>query len=66
MDGKQPGDPVQAAQVFIDLAYMDEPPAQLLLGAGVLTTYREKLTAIEQSLNAWEAVTQGVDFAAGE
>jgi NAD(P)-dependent dehydrogenase (short-subunit alcohol dehydrogenase family) len=66
MDGKQPGDPVRAAQVFIDLAYMDEPPTQLLLGAGVLTTYREKLTAVEQSLDTWEAVTQGVDFAAGE
>jgi hypothetical protein len=45
---------------------MDEPPTQLLLGAGVLTTYREKLTAVEQSLDTWEAVTQGVDFAAGE
>jgi len=66
MDGKQPGDPGRAAQVFIDLAYMDELPAQLLLGAGVLTTYRDKLSQVRQSLDAWEAVTQGVDFAPGE
>ena len=66
MDGKQPGDPGRAAQVFIDLAYMDELPAQLLLGAGVLTTYRDKLSQVRQSLDAWEAVTQGVDFTAGE
>ncbi len=66
MDGKQPGDPVRAARVFVDLAYMDEPPLQLLLGAGVLATYREKLSAVSDSLNNWESVTQGVDFPPGE
>lgn len=66
MDGKQPGDPVRAAQVFVDLAHMDKPPAQLLLGAGVLATYRDKLTEVRQSLDTWEAVTQGVDFGPDE
>jgi NAD(P)-dependent dehydrogenase (short-subunit alcohol dehydrogenase family) len=66
MDGKQPGDPKRAAQVFVDLAYMDDPPVQLLLGAGVLATYREKLAGVTKSLDDWEQVTQGVDYAPGE
>ncbi|WP_200821409.1 oxidoreductase [Oceanicoccus sp. KOV_DT_Chl] len=32
-DGKQPGDPVRAAQTFLMLATMVTPPPQLLLGA---------------------------------
>jgi len=62
MDGQQPGDPVRAAKVFVDLAYMETPPPQLLLGAGVLATYREKLATQQSSLDTWEAVTQGVDY----
>ncbi len=66
MDGKQPGDPKRAAQVFVALAYTDDPPIQLLLGAGVLAAYREKLSELEASLNTWEATTQSVDFPAGQ
>jgi len=65
-DGRQPGDPVRAAEVFVDLAEMDEPPMHLLLGRGVLQTYRERLAEIRDSLDAWEAVTAGVDYPAGE
>ena len=66
IDGKQPGDPKLAARVFVDLAYMEEPPAQLLLGAGVLATYREKLAGLTASLDEWQEVTEGVDYLAGE
>ena len=66
MDGKQPGDPRRAARVFVELAYMDAPPRQLLLGAGVLATYREKLHGQMESLDTWEQTTLGVDFPAGE
>ena len=66
MDGKQPGDPKRAAQVFLDLADHPNPPPQLLLGQGVLTTYKEKLQAIEQQLGEWQETTEGVDFKLGE
>lgn len=66
IDGKQPGDPVRAAQVFVDIARHDNPPAQLLLGAGVLATYREKLRGQLQNLADWESVTLSADFLADE
>ena len=62
IDGKQPGDPVRAAQAFVMLVNLEAPPLQLLLGAGVLATYREKLQDIVASLDAWESTTLAVDF----
>ncbi|MCB1704556.1 MAG: SDR family NAD(P)-dependent oxidoreductase [Halioglobus sp.] len=65
IDGKQPGDPVRAAQVFVDLATMENPPAQLVLGAGLLQAYRERLTGIQQRLQAWEAVSVSAEYPEG-
>lgn len=62
IDGKQPGDPVRAAQVFVDLATMKNPPAQLVLGAGLLQTYRERLTDIQARLGDWEAVSVSAEY----
>jgi NAD(P)-dependent dehydrogenase (short-subunit alcohol dehydrogenase family) len=62
IDGKQPGDPVRAAQVFVDLATMDNPPAQLVLGTGLLQSYRERLTDIQRRLDAWEAVSISAEY----
>jgi NAD(P)-dependent dehydrogenase (short-subunit alcohol dehydrogenase family) len=62
IDGRQPGDPVRAAQVFVDLAVMDKPPAQLVLGAGLLQSYRERLTSIQERLRDWEAVSVSAEY----
>lgn len=62
IDGRQPGDPVRAAQVFVDLATMDNPPAQLVLGKGLLQSYRERLTQIQQRLQAWESVSVSAEY----
>ena len=62
IDGKQPGDPVRAGRIFVELFTMAEPPAQLLLGAGVLATYREKLAAENANLDRWESLTRAADF----
>lgn len=64
IDGRQPGDPARAAQVFIDLATMDNPPAQLVLGAGLLQAYRERLAAIQERLEKWESVSVSAEFPA--
>lgn len=64
INGKQPGDPVRAAQAFLMLASCDKPPAQLLLGAGVLATYRDKLKGLQDSLDTWESTTLSADFPA--
>jgi NAD(P)-dependent dehydrogenase (short-subunit alcohol dehydrogenase family) len=65
MDGEQPGDPVRGAQAFVMLATCERPPAQLLLGAGVLATYRDKLRDQLAGLDEWEAVTLSADFPGG-
>ncbi|MEZ5571257.1 MAG: oxidoreductase [Halioglobus sp.] len=62
IDGKQPGDPVRAAQVFVDLATMDNPPAQLVLGTGLLQSYRQRLNEIQRRLDAWEAVSVSAEY----
>tara|TARA_R110002073_G_scaffold160990_2_gene316599 strand:+ start:1866 stop:2714 length:849 start_codon:yes stop_codon:yes gene_type:complete len=62
IDGKQPGDPVRAAQVFVDMAIMEEPPAQLVLGTGLLQSYRERLTDIQARLHAWESVSVSAEY----
>jgi NAD(P)-dependent dehydrogenase (short-subunit alcohol dehydrogenase family) len=64
IDGKQPGDPVRAAKEFVMLANAEKPPSQLLLGAGVLATFREKLHAISMNLDEWESTTLASDFPA--
>jgi NAD(P)-dependent dehydrogenase (short-subunit alcohol dehydrogenase family) len=62
IDGQQPGDPRRAAQLFVRLATMDDPPPTLVLGSGLLQSYREKLLDIQARLDAWEAASRSVDF----
>jgi NAD(P)-dependent dehydrogenase (short-subunit alcohol dehydrogenase family) len=62
IDGKQPGDPVRAAQIFVELATMDQPPAQLVLGTGLLHSYREQLAQIQERLRAWEPVSVSAEY----
>ena len=62
IDGKQPGDPERAAKIILQLSKHPSPPTQLLLGAGVLASYREKLDKMKTSLKQWEEVTLSADF----
>jgi len=64
IDGKQPGDPVRAARIFVDLYTMAEPPTQLILGAGALATYRDKLASVSAGLDHLEALTTAADYPA--
>ena len=60
--GKQPGDPVRAAQAIIDAALSDTPPLRLLLGKAALSMARKKLDSMRKDFDAWEATTLGADF----
>lgn len=64
IDGKQPGDPVRAARIFVDLYTMEEPPVQLVLGAGALATYRVKLAEVSAGLDSLETLTTAADYPA--
>ncbi|WP_248324372.1 oxidoreductase [Caballeronia sp. Sq4a] len=53
--GKQPGDPVRAAQVIIEAVQSAEPPAHLVLGNAGMELVRTKLTRLARDLDAWQA-----------
>jgi NAD(P)-dependent dehydrogenase (short-subunit alcohol dehydrogenase family) len=64
-DGKQPGDPVRAAQAIIDAVAAPNPPLHLLLGASALQMARKELEDKKREFDRWEATTLGADYPAG-
>jgi NAD(P)-dependent dehydrogenase (short-subunit alcohol dehydrogenase family) len=62
MAGKQPGDPVRAAQAILAVVDAEQPPLHLLLGTDALRRAREKLDALIEEIDRWEEVTRGTDF----
>ncbi|HEY4290901.1 MAG TPA: SDR family oxidoreductase [Puia sp.] len=62
MNGRQPGDPDRAAQIFIELADNPDPPLHLFLGKDAYNRVREKLEAMSASLEKWKSTTLGADF----
>ncbi|AOI80253.1 oxidoreductase [Burkholderia sp. NRF60-BP8] len=59
--GKQPGDPAKAARAMLAVMAADRPPAHLLLGSDALRLVRDKLSALDDEIRAWEAVTVSTD-----
>ena len=66
LSGKQPGDPVRAANAIIEVVESPNPPLHLLLGKDALRLGREKVEALRGDFDAWEKVTVGADFPVGE
>ncbi|WGS45919.1 oxidoreductase [Burkholderia sp. JSH-S8] len=59
--GRQLGDPVKAARAMLAAMAAERPPAHLLLGSDALRLVRDKLSALEGEIRAWEAVTVSTD-----
>jgi NAD(P)-dependent dehydrogenase (short-subunit alcohol dehydrogenase family) len=59
--GKQLGDPRKAARAMLTAIAADAPPVHLLLGSDALGLVRAKLSALEDEIRAWEAVTVSTD-----
>lgn len=64
MAGKQIGDPERAARAILAVVRADDPPLHLLLGSDALDRTREKLDAMIEEMDRWEALTRSTDFAA--
>jgi NAD(P)-dependent dehydrogenase (short-subunit alcohol dehydrogenase family) len=60
--GKQPGDPVLAAEVIYSVAGTDNPPVNLLLGTDAVTLVRAKLTDLLKRIDALEALSVSTDY----
>ena len=48
-------------KIIFDLTRYEDPPNKLLLGAGVLSAYREKLDHIKRP-DTYESITLSADF----
>ncbi|MDN7587709.1 oxidoreductase [Burkholderia seminalis] len=59
--GKQLGDPAKAARAMLAVLAADHPPAHLLLGSDALRLVRDKLSALDDEIRAWEALTVSTD-----
>jgi NAD(P)-dependent dehydrogenase (short-subunit alcohol dehydrogenase family) len=64
--GKQPGDPVRAAEAIIRAVEAPKPPLHLLLGKAALKGARWKLDMLKENFDAWEETTVGADFPEGQ
>ena len=62
ISGKQPGDPVRAAQAIVKAVESPHPPHRLLLGNNAYEGATAKLAALGKEFKAWEAVSRGADF----
>jgi len=62
MNGKQPGDPEKAAEIFITIAEHPDPPIHLYLGADAYTRAAKKLAEMTAELEKWKAVTLSADY----
>ena len=61
-DGIQPGDPVRAAKVIIDVVGSDDPPRWLLLGADAVAAARKAGQARAAETEQWAEVGSSVGF----
>ncbi|MFV3415021.1 oxidoreductase [Pseudomonas nitroreducens] len=59
--GKQLGDPAKAAQAMLAAIEAPVPPRHLLLGSDALGLVRQKLSALEEEISHWEALTRSTD-----
>jgi hypothetical protein len=61
-DGKQPGDPVKAAQIMLDLIDEVDPPVHLVLGDDALSVVRDRMSVLSDEIDAWESVSKSTGF----
>jgi NAD(P)-dependent dehydrogenase (short-subunit alcohol dehydrogenase family) len=60
--GTQAGNPQKGAEAIIAVADSPNPPLRIILGKAALARFRDRLTAWRKELDAWENVSNGVDF----
>ena len=60
--GKQPGDPVRAADAIILITQSPAPPLHLVLGKNALERARAKVAELQRTMDEWEKVTLSADF----
>jgi NAD(P)-dependent dehydrogenase (short-subunit alcohol dehydrogenase family) len=62
IDGKQPGDPVKAAEAIIEIACSPEPPTLLFLGSDAYNRATTKMRHLEELIEKWKGLTLSTQF----
>jgi NAD(P)-dependent dehydrogenase (short-subunit alcohol dehydrogenase family) len=65
VDGKQPGDPVAASRLILDLLNEENPPYRLVIGHYATTMLTKKLASSGAELATWKDRGLATDFPAG-
>ncbi|MGW3044064.1 oxidoreductase [Kitasatospora sp. NPDC001159] len=64
-DGKQPGDPVKAAEAILAALAAERTPLRLALGTDAVDAILGNLDGARSETEAWAAVGRGTDYPAG-
>jgi NAD(P)-dependent dehydrogenase (short-subunit alcohol dehydrogenase family) len=64
--GRQPGDPVRAAEAIVKAVEADNPPKHLVLGAVALDGIRNKLKETLAEVEAWAETSRSADYPESE
>jgi NAD(P)-dependent dehydrogenase (short-subunit alcohol dehydrogenase family) len=64
-NGKQPGDPIRAAEVLLQVAAMDQPPLRLLLGSDAIKIVEQADLARMESDRRWRELSSSTDRPGG-
>jgi len=65
VNGKQPGDPVAASRLILDLLNEEKPPFRLVIGHYATTMLAKKIAANASELETWKERGLATDFPAG-
>lgn len=65
VEGKQPGDPVRAASLIIDLLDEEKPPFRLVIGRYAATVFAKTLSVTETEFTVWKERGLATDFPPG-
>lgn len=61
-NGKQPGDPIKAANAIIQITQMEEPPLRLLLGSDAVNVVEQNDRAKMEADQKWRHLSISTDF----
>jgi hypothetical protein len=61
-DGRQPGDPVRAAQVILKVATMEQPPFRIPLGSDAVKAIEQADRTRLDELQRWRELSLSTDF----
>jgi NAD(P)-dependent dehydrogenase (short-subunit alcohol dehydrogenase family) len=60
--GKQPGDPVRAADAIVKAVEAENPPLRLLLGKAALANAGLKIDALKRDFDGWAELSKSADY----